>query len=267
MSKTDHARVKGSHRVGHAERAWRKGDAYRLPTRPVLALRDEIVEGLALVAAPIDLGERYVPECTDGPYDFYVDERVSMPVEEALAEWEWELLRGDEGNHATYADYLADHERKAREPRLAWSSDVEDVEARAWEAQRALERYQEREREEEAWDDVPETFLAPVSPRELRDLFPDGGFTIEGPSRDRTSGKADGYLRAYELARLVGINTAHMVEYLRDVHGEWVAGPTAYVALPVCERMVSLADDLQAEYGRRDTPVTWAEQRAAWGFR
>ena len=225
MSKTDHARVKGSHRVGHAERAWRKEDHDRLPTRPALAMRDEIAEGLALVHAPIDLDERYtMRECVSEWEYLHTHAPANEPdwAEEPLADWERELLG------QSVAEPVDDDED--------WPTD--------W----------------TAWLTTP--------PQEFFDAV-GNAYVLEGPdgSRDRTSGKADGYLRAYELARLVGINTAHMVEYLRDVHGEWVAGPTAYVALPVCERMVSLADDLQAEYGRRDMPVTWAEQRAAWGFR
>lgn len=239
MSKTDHARLPGTHRVGHDGRRWRKDDGESLAQRAV-ATREVIDEGLAEYHAPLDLGETYVRECSDG-----FDDQWHDGDDLRMADWEIALLTG------------IDQEEVADVVWTSLESEVIDLHERT-----VLVEVDE----DEGYD---EHYAGSWLTGTIAEAFPDGAFTIEGPAtqRDRSSGKADAHMRVYELAREVGIETRHMVEFLRVVEGEWVAGQTAYVALPVCERMLDLADDLRAEYGQRATPKTWAQQRTAWDAR
>jgi len=238
MSKTDHARFSGTHRAGHDGRDERK---YVMASRlAVMATaREEIAEGLALVAAPIDLDERFtVRECMD-QFEA-LDEWDFEPETERMAEWEMALISG--------LDFPEPPEG------TVWSVTTRygDVDTDPWAVMAGTPDLWEATTTDEDLDSAehPSAWLA-VPPSEFFDAV-GSAYVIEGPSgRDRSSGKAGAYMRAHELALLVGIDTARMIEHLREVEGEWVQSATAYVALPVCQRMIDLTADLRAEYGER----------------
>lgn len=203
--------------------------------RPVPASTLLIDEGVTeYLSAPIDLDERFtVRECMD---QFEALDQWHDGDDLRMADWEVALETGIEQD-------------EVRDLGVVWTTASND----AWIGHENLRSLEREAEEDEHLDELLgyESWLAPVSTAELFDLFPDGGFTIEGPSAYEPSGKADAHMRAHELALLVGIDTARMIDHLRVVEGEWVAGPLAYVALPVCQRMVALTADLRAEYGAR----------------
>ena len=177
MSKTDHARLPGTHRAGHVLRAWRKDDerGWRLPVRPHVSLAEEVAEGLALVHAPLDLDESFaVRECMDQFEDL---DQWHDGDDLRMAYWEVALEAG-----------IGQDEAHARG--VVWTTKSDDSRV-GHENMRSLER---EAKEDEAWDDTPMTFLSPVGTGELHDLFPDGGYIVEGPSAYEPSGKAHAHM-------------------------------------------------------------------------
>lgn len=179
-----------------------------------LSTRDAIDEGLAdaLVHAPVDLDESYAQ--VD---DYY----------EPMAEWEITLLTP-----------VGMEEPPAE---TAWVSTT------AYDPWASYEPVLEQDDTLDE-DDEP-TDWWPWLTGNVREVFPDGGYVIEGPGI-RTSVRTTGYLRVHELAAEVGIRAGHMVEHL-CMTGEFVAGTGAYVALPVCDRTLAEAGDLRRIYGLR----------------
>lgn len=73
-------------------------------------------------------------------------------------------------------------------------------------------------------------------------------WVIEGAKPPQSSVRASGYVRVHELASRIGIETKHMVEYLR-AGGEYVASGSAYVAKPTAEAIAEVGSALVDRYG------------------
>lgn len=191
---------------------------------------DAITEGLfdhedERMAYEIDLAETYQRECgdmlemlswsdTQAAYDLWSGD-------EPVAEWEFDLLTGDSDG---YDEYRAEFEASRPAPIV----------------------------EQDDEPDLDETYPGQWLVGDVDEAFPDGGYVITGPSPSRRSVRASGYIRVYELAREVGINTTHMITALRS-HGEYVNSGFAYVALPVCDRVREVGPYLVQSYGPRVT--------------
>lgn len=181
------------------------------------------------------------PECVDFEVTpgYRLAGRVEDPYEEPLADWERELLGlDDEGN---YSSERAD----------AYDGGVD---------------LDEDDRVDEACDDYDLDDLANGSNwmeactlSEVAQAMPEG-FSVIEVTRDRTSGKAAGNYRVYELARKMGIDSKHLVWALR-LDGEWVRSHMSYVADPVADLYFEYRGWFQEKFGQRTTPETWAQKR------
>lgn len=233
MSKTDHARIPGTHRVGHARRAWRKEDGESLAQRSI-AKREAIEEGLM---AHLDMDERASQVLVD-----LDDEGERMfqlyAGEEPVAQWEWTLLGGDEGGTKCYADYVDDFYAMLEE-----RADVEDFD----------EFYGDPAERGGLYGDDPDedTDLMPwlpcMSVNEAYDVFGGDGFLIEGP-RMVVEPKRANDMRAWQLAQGAGVPTKALIDFLR-INGEYVKHPQSFVAMPVCERVLAKAAVLRMALG------------------
>jgi hypothetical protein len=242
MSRTFHPRSYGTHRAGHDLRENAKEDC-RLPVRPDLTKAQAIAE-YEPTSEPIDLpglkrlgpiewdnfwrGVRPRPEpwCeeTERWLDASMDEWLD---DERMASWEVDVLEGAEGACWTtrsgddlvgsYAELYADV------PDEPTDDDLDAADQSAW---------------------------LTGDPRDFFDAVGDA-WVVEGPSVTKPEPlRAGHYVRVYELAREVGIETKDLVRHLR-LSGEYVRGAQSFVAVPVADRMNAIAHVLVETYGAR----------------
>lgn len=111
------------------------------------------------------------------------------------------------------------------------------------------------------WDDEEPTDWTPWLPTLSYDEACEElnyGFTIEGPSPSTEPLKRDAYVRVYELARQLEVDSKPLVAYLRGI-GEYVLSHQSWVALPVARRL-SLDEEAVASLGERTTESTPAQR-------
>jgi len=118
--------------------------------------------------------------------------------------------------------------------------------------------------DEEEADDFEDCWLPVLTMSEAYHELGDG-FTIEGPSVTRSEPlKGEHYIRAYELARMIGIEATDLVRHLR-LCGEYVKNHMSLVPRPWIEDVEIIRDALIEQYGpRKERPLTWAQERAEW---
>lgn len=242
MSRTDHPRSYGTHRAQHDLRENAK-ESKRLPVRPNLTLVDALAEhgpdadlidlpGLKRLG-PIEWDRWWAR--TSGRQS-WLDDAYPMEVDlddepERLADWERDLL--DLPESTVWQTVSGQDHMWAEVVTHGYESPEQFVE--------------ESEQDLDAAD--PQAWLH----GDPHDFFQSVGdaWVIEGPSATRPEPvRAGHYVRVYELAREVGIESKDMVRHLRN-SGEYVRSHTSSVAVPVAERLRAIADVLVDTYGAR----------------
>lgn len=204
MSRSDHARTPKNFSAAYAVRAIDRDDrreaaAERNRTREHAAAIAEGLDDLPIMHTPVAPYEDAL-----NPYPDLSDADL-----EEMAAWEYALV----------TDPDLDVTVIPHEPDI-WECD-EQTEAEAW-----------------AWydaqpDEPSEWYAGEWLAGTVDDAFPDGGYVIEGPSV-REPVRAGAYLRAHEVARMLGLPTKEVLAALRE-RGEHITNVSAYVALPVVE--------------------------------
>lgn len=197
-------------RVDLADRAYDGTDAY------------EDVPGLKRLGA-IEWDQRFD--------DWFDDSDNWHDEPERLADWERDLL--DLPEHTVWQTQSG-HD-------MAWA----EIVTHGYESE---DEYVEEFLEESA--DAPDTHWLAGDPRDFFQSVGDA-WVIEGPSVTKPEPlRAGHYVRVYELAREVGIESKDLIRHLR-LSGEYVKAHTSYVALPVADRVKAIADVLVDTYGAR----------------
>lgn len=118
--------------------------------------------------------------------------------------------------------------------------------------------------DDDYWPDSDDDGWLTTSPREFFDAVGEA-WVIEGPCVTHSEPtRAGHYMRAWELAREVGIETRDLLTFLAKF-GEFVKCAQSWVAMPVCKRVMTEADTLVAGYGARKVkqadPIDTLRQR------
>lgn len=137
---------------------------------------------------------------------------------------------------------------------MAWSSAVvAEVEDRICEAREAAYSRHVEDEDEDEDDYEPESAWLAATPTEFFEAMGDA-WVIEGPTVHDEPRKGDHYVRLHELAREVGVESKHLIEYLR-LEGEYVANHMSMVANPVAAIVRRQAEGLRVKYGERKQAV------------
>lgn len=257
-SRTHKPRRPGTNR--YASRAWREQEDWEGEfSKPTVTADLALAEGLEAYAAD-QFVDGPVPECDDVTWNVSEFGLGTWLVPVVAAEIDPYEEAYDAGDLVFDEDGLL---VLPSEPVLTWSSDDEY----AYEDEDEDEdvHYGDPAERVDVWIHDGKEYLTGPVPEDLDEItdwtswlplmsYDEAceelayGFTIEGPSPQPEPLREGHYVRVYQLARDLGVDSKPLVAHLREI-GEYVATHQSWVANPVADRL--RADNSLA-------PLAWA---------
>lgn len=242
MSDTHHSRMPGTHRAWSGRDRHYFEDGYSEP-RGVKRLTWRGLGGSDTEAIAEGLAEHEGVEYAYGPECDWDDLMVPVVAIEP------EPLSWHSDEHDTDADHSADWEDDAYYGNPAERVDVYvDTDGEEYHAGPV-----EDLDDDEDWSSWLPLMTYDEACEELN-----YGFTIEGPSVSSEPPKREAYIRVYELARQLEVDSKPLVAHLRGI-GEYVLGHQSWVALPVARALMN-DEAAVASLGERTTPSTGTQR-------